>query len=99
MPMVSGYVVVELFPQPFDWVVLGRVGWQEVELDSPAHRLEGLKGIARFMNDVIVEDDMDVLRPSVRAAKNIEHIDENRGVLLGAMAVEDAGVLPINESS
>ena len=61
-----------------------------MELDSPAHRFEGLKGVARFMNDVIVENDMDVLRPSVGAAKNVEHIDEKRGVLLGAMAVKDA---------
>ena len=90
MPMVSGYVVVELFPRPFDLIIFGRVGWQEVEVDSPTHCFEGLKGVARFMNDVIVEDDMDVLRPSVGAAKNVEHIGEKRGVLLGAMAVKDA---------
>ena len=42
------------------------------------------------MNDVIVENDMDGVRPCVSAAKNGKHVDEKRGVLLGAMAVKDA---------
>ncbi len=40
MAVIAGNAVMELFPQPLDNVVIGRVRRQEVQDDAPAERLE-----------------------------------------------------------
>ena len=40
MTMISGDVIMKLFPKPLNDVVIWRVGRQEVQYDSPAQRLE-----------------------------------------------------------
>jgi len=79
--MVACNMVMELFPQRFDSIGLGRVWRQEMQLNSSVQRFDGHHGCFRFMNDVIVEDKMDSSRFAVSMTKGLEQVDEKRGVL------------------
>ena len=59
-----------------------------MKMDTSVHRFEGVKGIARFMNDVIVEHHVDGFRASVGAAEDFDCIDEEFGVFAGSVAIK-----------
>lgn len=81
--MVAGYVVVKLFPKPFDRVVFGRVRRQEMQANPAVHGLKRVTRLTRLVNVVIVQDEMNRACAAIGRSKHVEQIDEERGVFRG----------------
>ena len=69
--MVSGDVVVQLFPEAFDGVVLWGVGRQEVQLNASTELFEGAFGLGRFVDDVVVEYEVNGSGATVGVIENM----------------------------
>jgi hypothetical protein len=102
--VVSGDVVVELLPEPFDDVRLRRVRREEVEHDAPAELRQVAPRPPRLVDDEVVEDEVDALGTPVGAAEGIDQGEEEIGVLpfsddvdaLSAPGVERADHVPLH---
>ena len=90
MLMVSRYVVMHLFPKTFDGIVIGRIGRQEVQLDTALEAIEYAQGPLGFVDDVIVENQMNPARSAVTGCEPLQQADEEFGVFSQAMCVYDA---------
>ncbi len=102
--VVSGDMVVELLPEALDHVRLRRVRRQEVEYDTAAEPGQVAERPSRFVNDEVVEDEVDALGAPVGTADRIDQGEEEVGVLplgddvddLAAPGVQRAGHVPLH---
>ena len=71
MPVIAGHIGVEVLPQTLDVVVVGAVGWKEVELDA-AESPQCTAGLAALVDAVVIQDDMDALGIDVVLRQSFE---------------------------
>ena len=83
-------VVMELFPETLDGIVLRRVGRQKVEFYFPVHRCERTQGLLGLVDNIVVENEMQGPRASVGATQFLKERDEQSGVFPGTMRVDNA---------
>ena len=72
MTVVSGDVVVHLFPESFDGVVFGGVGRQKVQLNAPSECFEGMFSFRGFVDDVVVEHKVDFFGAAVSVVDDVK---------------------------
>ncbi len=56
--VISSHVVVQIFPNAFDAIVVGAIGRQKVELNSIAQGRQGKLSLATAVNFVVVKNEM-----------------------------------------
>ena len=99
--VVTRHVVVQVFPEPLDAIVVGAVRRQEVELDpAGCGRLQGQLNLLAVMDAVVVENDVDPTSVPVRLRDEfVKEIQEQEAVLsvpfdpceLAGLGIESAG--------
>ena len=70
--VVSRHVVVQIFPDPLDAIVVGAVGRQEVELDLARRgRLQCQSDLLAVVDAVVVENEVDPTSAPVRLGNEL----------------------------
>ena len=62
VPVIPSDGVMHLLPEPFNHVVLRRIGWQKVEHEAAPELTQPGLGLSRLVNDAVVQDEMELLR-------------------------------------
>ena len=81
-PMVPGHIGVELQPQAFDAVLVGAVGWQEVETDAGAPAGQSGPHDPAVMDDVVVEDQVKDSGTTIATQQCAQQVQEQPASLL-----------------
>ena len=98
MPMISSDLVMHLFPQSLDWIVIRRIRWQKVQDDAATGLLQVALHASRLVDDVVVQHDVQFVCSAVSAIQMFEEQHEHRCVLALSHAVHDAPSSSINFS-
>jgi hypothetical protein len=99
--VVTRHVVVQIFPEPLDAIMVGAVRRQEVELNpGGCGRLQGQLDLLAVMDAVVVKNDVDATSVPVRLRHEfVKEIQEQEAVLpvpfdpceLAGLGIESAG--------
>ena len=87
--MVPSDMIMHLFPQPLNDVVLGRIGRQEVQDDTVTELGYPFLGLPGFMDDVVVQDEVELFRPAVGCHESFQESQKQAGVLAKGFRVDD----------
>jgi len=80
-PMISGHVGMHLAPEPFDVVVLGAVGWQEVQTEETSLLPQVFFHSPAGVDSVVIQDQMNAPSPRMMLPELFQQSEEQIAVL------------------
>ena len=79
--VVTGDVRVDFAPKPFDVVVFGTIGWQEMKTEDPPCLPQVLLDPSAGVDAVVIQDQMDSSSPRMVSPKSFQQRQEQIAVL------------------